>query len=126
MSVENIIGLLSFCFANLCNFFKGKRNSLFPLDQSNVKLKPERLSHSGFCKLFRLELPWAFCNIIFVLIGYCDYYGLGITTLPKKAVYVPNQKTTTYWGRITPFFSFLVQWKSATGHSSVYLKGVIF
>ena len=70
----------------------GLENSRHPLSQSDAKLKPEVFSPefsraSGRSHVFTLSSDWFLMTFIFVLIGRCDYFGFGFTTLNRKALY---------------------------------------
>ena len=79
----------------LCHWFK---NLYHQLNQSVAKRKPIATmpTHSHFsaleaaftCTCVNFEFSLASCNISFVLIGHCDYFGFGFTTLNRKALHV--------------------------------------
>ena len=70
----------------------GLENSRHPLNQLDAKLKPIAtwlLSFSrasGHLHVFTLSSHWLLVMLIFVLIGRCDYFGFGFTTLNRKAL----------------------------------------
>ena len=71
----------------------GLENSHHPLNQSDAKLKAIvtwLLAFSrarGRFRVFTLSPYWLLVMLTFVLIGYCDYFGFGFTTLNRKALY---------------------------------------
>ena len=70
-------------------------NSRHPLSQSDAKLKPILTWSLAFSRASsRLHVPtlssdWFLMIFSFVLIGRCDYFGSGFTTLNLKALYSP-------------------------------------
>ena len=69
-------------FALLCSV-SGLENSRHLLSQSDTKLKPITTWLHAFTSISHW-LPLIFS---FVLIGRCDYFGFGFTTLNRKALY---------------------------------------
>ena len=72
----------------------GLENSRHPLSQSDAKLKPIATwwsfafsRASSRLRAFTLSSHWFLLIFIFVLIGRCDYFGFGFTTLNRKALY---------------------------------------
>ena len=65
----------------------GQENSRHPLRQSDAKLKPIAtwsLAFSRACgqlHVFTLSSHWLLVIFSFILIGRCDYFGFGFTTL---------------------------------------------
>ena len=72
----------------------GLENSHHPLNQSDAKLKPIAKwllafsRASGQLHVFTLSSHWLLVILTFVLIGRCDYFGFGFTTLNWKVLYV--------------------------------------
>ena len=61
----------------------GLENSRHPLNQSDAKVKPIATWSLAFSRAWgRFPLKFSF-----VLIGRCDYFGFGFTTLNRKALY---------------------------------------
>ena len=58
----------------------GSENSRHPLDQSDAKLKPVSTGSLAFFPAFH----WILAIFPFVLIGCCDYFGFGLTSLNRK------------------------------------------
>ena len=70
----------------------GRENSRFFLNQSDAKLKPVTIWSPAFCRalveLFLLWLSLTHKGISLLLVDRCDWFGLGYTTLDRKALYV--------------------------------------
>ena len=70
----------------------GRENSCFFLNQSDAKLKPVTIWSPAFCRalveLFLLWLSLTHKGISLLLVDRCDWFGLGYTTLDRKALYV--------------------------------------
>ena len=70
----------------------GRENSRFFLNQSDAKLKPVTIWSPAFCcalvELFLLWLSLTHKGISLLLVDRCDWFGLGYTTLDRKALYV--------------------------------------
>ena len=68
----------------------GRENSRFFLNQSDAKLKPVTIWSPAFCRalveLFDLSLTHK--GISLLLVGRCDWFGLGYTTLEKHFMYM--------------------------------------
>ena len=63
------------------------------LDQSDAKLKPIAAWSLAFSRAsgrlrLRLSPHWLPVIFILVLIGRCNYFGFGFTTLDRKALYL--------------------------------------
>ena len=71
----------------------GLENSRHPLNQSDAKLKPIATWSLAFSRawdrlrVFTLSSHWFVVIFIFVLIGRCDYFGFGFSTLNWKLLY---------------------------------------
>ena len=74
-------------FALLCSV-SGLENSRHLLSQSDTKLKPITTWLHAFTSISHW-LPLIFS---FVLIGRCDYFGFGFTTLNRKALYSDSKR----------------------------------
>ena len=72
----------------------GLENSRHFLNQSDARLKPIATWSLALprarCRLlvFASSSDWLFVIFPFVLIGRCDYFGFGFTTLNRKALYI--------------------------------------
>ena len=75
----------------------GLENSRHPLNQSDAKVKPIATWSLSFSALEVGYLPtylpslsshWLPLKFSFVLIGRYDYFGFGLTTLNRKALYL--------------------------------------
>ena len=68
----------------------GLENSRHPLNQSDAKLKPIATWSLAFSRawdrlgVFTLIYHWFVVIFVFVLIGRCDYFGFGFSTLNWK------------------------------------------
>ena len=77
----------------------GLQNSCHPLNQSDPKLKPIAswsltfYRASGWLHVFTLSSHWLLVIFAFVLIGRCDYFGFGFTTLNRKALSYKSSST---------------------------------
>ena len=71
----------------------GLENSRHPLNQSDAKLKPIATWSLAFSRawdrlrVFTLSSYWFVVIFIFVMIGRCDYFGFGFSTLNWKLLY---------------------------------------
>ena len=89
---ENIAGVRLIGFALLRSVI-GLENSRHPLNQSDAKLKPIATWSFAFSRacvwlrVFTLSSHWLLVIFIFALIGRCEYFGFGFTTLNPKALY---------------------------------------
>ena len=77
-------------FALLCSVIS-QENSCHFLNKSDAKLKPivtwslAFSRASGRLHVFTFSSDWPLVIFTFVLIGRCDYFGFGFTTLNQKA-----------------------------------------
>ena len=108
MSVESNPGLHWFCVATLCDW---SRKLAPPSRPIRCKTKTNRDLVTRVFPRLRLvtrvyfELSLAPCDMTFVLIGRCDYFGFGFSTLNWKLLYIiclcfPRQMLT--YGRRIP------------------------
>ena len=81
----------------------GLENLRHSLDQSDAKLKPIATWSLAFSRawdrlrVFTLSSHWFVVIFIFVLIGRCDYFGFGFSTLNRKLLYYHPTAMSSHW-----------------------------
>ena len=94
-----IIELLWFCFTTLSDWIKISRHLL---NQSDAKPKNHATWSRAFSRrlhVFSLSFHWFIVLFTFVVIGHCNCFGFGFTTLDWKPPYYQpiSTSTTNIW-----------------------------
>ena len=93
----------------------GLENSRHPLNQSDAKLKLISTWSLAFSRawgrlhVFTLSSYWLLVKFTFALIGRCDYFGFGFTTLNRKALY--TGKPVGWRLKLSKWKSKILNWK---------------